>query len=59
MLPSRPSGIDRLAIVNGHGGNYVLSNIVQQANVGGPWMTLFPVERNGIPRSSKAPDRHQ
>jgi len=36
------SGIDRLAIVNGHGGNYVLSNIVQQANVGGPWMTLFP-----------------
>src|SRR5215207_6451462 len=26
------SGIDRLAIVNGHGGNYVLSNIVQQAN---------------------------
>jgi creatinine amidohydrolase len=36
------SGIDRLPIVNGHGGNYVLSNIVQQANVGRPWMTLFP-----------------
>ena len=34
--------IDRLAIINGHGGNYVLSNIVQQANVAGPRMTLFP-----------------
>jgi creatinine amidohydrolase len=38
----RRSGIERLAIVNGHGGNYVLSNIVQQANVDGPRMTLFP-----------------
>jgi creatinine amidohydrolase len=36
------SGIDRLTIVNGHGGNYVLSNIVQEANVRGPRMTLFP-----------------
>jgi creatinine amidohydrolase len=38
----RRSGIERLAIVNGHGGNYVLANIVQQANVAGPRMTLFP-----------------
>jgi creatinine amidohydrolase len=38
----RRSGIDRLAIVNGHGGNYVLANVVQQANVAGPRMTLFP-----------------
>jgi creatinine amidohydrolase len=38
----RASGIDRLAIVNGHGGNYVLSNVVQQANIAGPRMTLFP-----------------
>jgi creatinine amidohydrolase len=38
----RGSGIERLAIVNGHGGNYVLSNIVQQANVASPRMTLFP-----------------
>ena len=38
----RRSGIERLAIVNGHGGNYVLSNIVQQANVAGPRITLFP-----------------
>ena len=36
------SGIERLAIVNGHGGNYVLANVVQQANVAGPRMTLFP-----------------
>ncbi len=38
----RAGGIDRLAIVNGHGGNYVLSNVVQQANVADPRMTLFP-----------------
>jgi creatinine amidohydrolase len=38
----RRSGIERLALVSGHGGNYVLSNIVQEANVGGPVMTLFP-----------------
>ena len=36
------SGIDRLAVVNGHGGNYVLANVVQQANIAGPRMTLFP-----------------
>ncbi|MGW3893225.1 creatininase family protein [Micromonospora chokoriensis] len=37
------SGITRLAIVNGHGGNYVLSNIVQTANARNPrTMTLFP-----------------
>ena len=38
----RAAGIDRLAIVNGHGGNYVLANVVQQANIAGPRMTLFP-----------------
>ncbi|MFD0580936.1 creatininase family protein [Dactylosporangium darangshiense] len=36
------SGIHQLAIVNGHGGNYVLSNIVQEANVGARRMTLYP-----------------
>ncbi|MEV7989516.1 creatininase family protein [Micromonospora sp. NPDC085948] len=37
------SGIRQLAIVNGHGGNYVLSNIVQAANAMRPGsMTLFP-----------------
>ena len=44
----RASGIDRLAVVNGHGGNYVLSNVVQQANVAGPRMTLFPTARTGM-----------
>lgn len=36
-------GITRLALVNGHGGNYVLSNMVQAANAAAPaTMTLFP-----------------
>ena len=36
-------GIHRLVIVNGHGGNYVLSNVVQTANAAAPAsMTLFP-----------------
>ncbi|WP_121391428.1 creatininase family protein [Actinokineospora cianjurensis] len=35
-------GITRLVLVNGHGGNYVLSNIAQEANVGGPSVALFP-----------------
>jgi len=39
---ARQAGADKLAVVNGHGGNYVLSNIVQEANVAGPRMTLFP-----------------
>lgn len=35
--------IHRLALVNGHGGNYVLSNIAQTANATHPAsMTLFP-----------------
>lgn len=37
------TGVDRLVLINGHGGNYVLSNVVQEANVGGPRMSLFPV----------------
>jgi creatinine amidohydrolase len=36
------SGIAKLVIVNGHGGNYVLSNLVQEANVGEACVTLFP-----------------
>jgi creatinine amidohydrolase len=35
-------GADRLLVVNGHGGNYVLSNIAQEANVAGPRIALFP-----------------
>ncbi|WP_327415303.1 creatininase family protein [Streptomyces sp. NBC_01233] len=37
------SGIHKLVIVNGHGGNYVLSNVVQEANVNGPAASLFPL----------------
>ncbi|WP_420080044.1 creatininase family protein [Streptomyces sp. JL4002] len=37
------SGIYKLVIVNGHGGNYVLSNVVQEANVDGPAVSLFPL----------------
>jgi creatinine amidohydrolase len=36
------SGVHHLAIISGHGGNYVLSNIVQEANVGRRSMLLFP-----------------
>jgi creatinine amidohydrolase len=36
------SGISKLVVVNGHGGNYVLSNIVQEANVASSRMILFP-----------------
>ncbi|WP_228801790.1 creatininase family protein, partial [Nocardia puris] len=36
------SGIEKLVLVNGHGGNYVLSNITQQANVDGRHLALFP-----------------
>ncbi len=36
------SGVGRLVLVNGHGGNYVLSNVVQQAGPAGQRMALFP-----------------
>lgn len=36
------SGIRHLVIVNGHGGNYVLMNIVCEANVAEPRVALFP-----------------
>jgi creatinine amidohydrolase len=35
-------GIDHLVLVNAHGGNYVLSNVVQQANVTRRRALLFP-----------------
>lgn len=36
------AGTERLIIVNGHGGNNVLTNVVQQANVGRRTMLLYP-----------------
>lgn len=39
----RGQGIEHLIVVNGHGGNYVLSNAVQQANAERPRsMALYP-----------------
>jgi creatinine amidohydrolase len=38
----RKAGISKLVLVNGHGGNYVLSNVTREANVGGSHVTLFP-----------------
>lgn len=35
-------GINQMIVVNGHGGNYVLSNVVQEANVSTRRMALFP-----------------
>ncbi|MER0243153.1 creatininase family protein [Streptomyces sp. HSW2009] len=39
----KASGVPGLIVVNGHGGNYVLSNVVQELNVAGPRVALFPV----------------
>jgi creatinine amidohydrolase len=36
------SGISKLVLINGHGGNYVLRNVVQEATVEGPHMALYP-----------------
>ena len=39
----RRSGIEHLAVINGHGGNFVLGNAVQEYTVAhGPVMSLFP-----------------
>ncbi|MEU6969800.1 creatininase family protein [Kitasatospora aureofaciens] len=59
------SGVLGLLIVNGHGGNYVLSNVVQEANTTGPRVALFPVREDwhrareaAALESSGAEDRH-
>ncbi|MFE7859240.1 creatininase family protein [Streptomyces sp. NPDC057403] len=39
----RRSGVDALVVVNGHGGNYVLGNVVQESSARGERMALFPV----------------
>jgi creatinine amidohydrolase len=36
------SGVRRLAIISGHGGNYVLNNVAQEASIHGPRVALFP-----------------
>jgi creatinine amidohydrolase len=41
-LSLQQRGIRHMVLVNGHGGNYVLGNIVQEANVSERRMALFP-----------------
>ncbi|MFC3347969.1 creatininase family protein [Streptomyces echinoruber] len=61
----RRSGVDALVVVNGHGGNYVLGNVVQEASARGERMALFPavedwetaLERAGV-ESSLLTDMH-
>jgi creatinine amidohydrolase len=36
------SGVHRLAIISGHGGNYVLSNVAQETSIDGPRVAVFP-----------------
>ncbi len=38
------TGVTQLVLVNGHGGNYVLGNVVQEASLGELRMALFPGE---------------
>lgn len=38
----RQSAIVKFVIVNGHGGNYVLSNFARESNINGPHTILFP-----------------
>lgn len=40
------AGTPGLLIVSGHGGNYVLENVVQEINVNGPRVALFPVHED-------------
>ena len=40
------SGFQSLVLVNGHGGNYALSNVVQEAGAAGGRMALFPAKED-------------
>lgn len=59
------SGTPGLIIVNGHGGNYVLANVVQEINTTGPRVALFPAHEDRAQartdaalESSSAEDMH-
>ncbi|MFI9545072.1 creatininase family protein [Streptomyces sp. NPDC052016] len=55
----RRSGVEALVLVNGHGGNYVLGNVVQESSARGERMALYPapedwetaLERAGVSTS--------
>jgi creatinine amidohydrolase len=42
----RASGVPKLVLISGHGGNYVLGNAVQEASARGEAMALFPTEND-------------
>ena len=42
----RASKVHKLVLVSGHGGNYVLGNVVQEASARGHAMALFPTEND-------------
>ncbi|MET0235723.1 MAG: creatininase family protein [Kibdelosporangium sp.] len=46
----RQSGIERLVLVNAHGGNYVLSNVAQET----PGLALFPTETDWLTARASA-----
>ncbi|WP_314174042.1 creatininase family protein [Streptomyces winkii] len=50
----RKSGVPGLVLVNGHGGNYVLRNVVQEATADGHHMALFPVAADWEEAAAKA-----
>jgi creatinine amidohydrolase len=40
------SGVPNLVLISAHGGNYVLRNIVQEATIAAPCMSLFPTNED-------------
>ncbi|MFJ5773099.1 creatininase family protein [Streptomyces sp. NPDC093094] len=50
----RRSGVDTLVLVNGHGGNYVLGNVVQESSARGEHMALFPAAEDWETAREKA-----
>ncbi|MFI6253301.1 creatininase family protein [Streptomyces sp. NPDC051016] len=50
----RRSGVEALVVVNGHGGNYVLGNVVQEASARGERMALYPAAEDWAAALEKA-----
>lgn len=50
----RRSGVTGLVLVNGHGGNYVLRNVVQESSAEGHRMALFPTGADWEEAAAKA-----
>ncbi|MEU5314677.1 creatininase family protein [Streptomyces sp. NPDC021562] len=50
----RRSGVEALVVVNGHGGNYVLGNVVQEASARGERLALYPAAEDWETALSRA-----